>query len=296
METAGGDGAGGGGRGGRGDVGTDKSRYGVFTSNLSGLPTFEGVKDATDMITFIAALECALSLRVLETGTMGSTRSWGDYASQRLVGTAAEWGHMTWMTPEQVDCADFQAKIATPYIPVDYLNKLRMAFDNLTWNPKKSVYDFNEHFRTILLHLRIVIKDRSNDELDTTMFDNYIIKVEQAAAREKTGTPASMLHSAYAQWAIVNVMRPTLSEAMTVCSKIDDIHNRYTILCFDGTSISSGTQKPLTRSQGGDAMHGNVIKSSGSGNLRRRGGGRGRGREGHGGGGNKLEDSNTEAK
>lgn len=58
-----------------GDGGRDKPRYGVFTIKLSDLPTFEGIKDAEKMIKFIAALERAFSVRALETGTTGSTRS-----------------------------------------------------------------------------------------------------------------------------------------------------------------------------------------------------------------------------
>ena len=74
-----------------------------------------------------------------------------------------------------------------------------MAFANLTWDPNKPLSDFNENFRSIRLRLRIVNKDRSNDELDTTIFANYITKLEQATAREKTRGQASMVYNAYAQ-------------------------------------------------------------------------------------------------
>lgn len=87
-ETGGRDGGGGVASGGEED---SKPRYRVFTMKLSGLPTFEGIKDAEKMITFIAVLERAFSLLVLAIGTTGSTRSSVDYAIQLLVGKATKW-------------------------------------------------------------------------------------------------------------------------------------------------------------------------------------------------------------
>ena len=163
-------------------------------------------------------------------------------------------------------------------------------------NLTKPLSDYNENFRSIRLRLWIVNKDRSNDELDTTIFDHYITKLEQAAAREKTRRPASIVYSACVHWAIVNMMRPTLSEAMTFCSKIDHIHNHHTTLSREGTCLPSETLKPLPTSEGGDAMDLNDINSRGGGNCRGRGSGRAAGRERHGGGENKMEASNAEPK
>lgn len=83
---------------------------------------------------------------------------------------------------------------------------------------------------------------------------------------------------------------------MTFCSKMHDIHNRDTTLALDVISLPSRTQKPLTISEGGDAMDLLVINSRGGGNCRGRGGGRGGGWEGHRGEGNKTEASNAKAK
>ena len=134
---------------GTGGAGAGYTKWGHFSIKIQGLPTFDGDKDAEKLITFLAALERAFSLRAMETGTTGLTQSWGEYAIQRLTGRAANWAHLTWRLNDKVLWDDFKAKMAQQFIPADYLNKLRMAFANLAWDSKRSLADFQRGVATM---------------------------------------------------------------------------------------------------------------------------------------------------
>ncbi|RPB22601.1 hypothetical protein L211DRAFT_850617 [Terfezia boudieri ATCC MYA-4762] len=136
-----------------------------------------------------------------------------------------------------------------------------MAFANLAWDPKKPLTGFNETFRSIRLRLQIVKKERTNNELDATIYDSYITKIEYAATKEKNSGPACLVYGAYVQWIALQEQkhRPTLIQAMVFCSKMDDIHNHHTSISVEGfdTSIPTGGMPawPLMTSKGGDAMN-----------------------------------------
>ncbi|RPB19211.1 hypothetical protein L211DRAFT_853399 [Terfezia boudieri ATCC MYA-4762] len=210
---------------------------------------------------------------------MGLMRAWGDYAIQRLTEKAAKWAQLTWLSSDRIDWEDFKQRLTQEYIPADYLNKLKMAFANLAWDPKKPLTGFNETFRSIRLRLQIVKKERTNDELDATIYDSYITKIEYATTKEKSSGPACLVYGAYVQWVALQEgkRRPTLTQAMAFCSKMDDIHNRHTSISVEGLDAGVPTgvtpARPLTTSEGGDAMDIYAMNT----NRGRYGGGRGRG-------------------
>lgn len=180
---------------------------------------------------------------------------WGDYAIQRLTGEAAKWAQLMWLASERVDWDDFKVKMAQPYIPADYLNKLKMAFANLTWDPKKLLTEFNETFKSLRLRLQIINEEKASAGLDATIYDRYITKIEQAANKEKASGPVCLVYSAYVQWTGLQSSNTTLLKAMDFCSKMDDIHNRHTSISLEGKAATPTTNRPLTTSEGGDAMY-----------------------------------------
>ncbi|MCU1500214.1 MAG: hypothetical protein JWM47_4167 [Acidimicrobiales bacterium] len=251
-------------------------KYGLFVfKNLSSLPQFNGRQDAEAMITFMCGLERAFGLRAMETGTSESTKAWGDYAIQRLTGKAAEWAHLTWPASHRVDWEDFKVKMAQQYIAADYLNKLKMAFAYLSWDSKKPLMEFNDAFKSLRLRLRIVNKEPLNQDSENSIHDNYVTKLEQAATKKKGSGPACMVYGAYTQWIVMQEgkPKPDLAQVMSFCCKMDNIHNRHTIINLDtsknnSVSVVSGNQ-PLTTSKGGDAMDLNAINTRGGYNGRR---------------------------
>lgn len=70
---------------------------------------------------------------------------------------------------------------------------------------------------------------------------------------------------------------------MTFCAKMDDIHNRHTTIVLDSFTPTGTTTKPLTTSQGGDAMDIYAMNSGGRySNYRGRYGTRGNDKGGRG--------------
>lgn len=224
-----------------------------FTIKTSSLPSFSGERDAEKVITFLSALERAFVLRAEETDTLGSVRSWGDYAIQCLKGKAAEWAHLTWFVGEVVDWEDFKNKLSRQYIPADYTTKLRAQFANLTIDGKQPLAQFNEQFKGIQLRLRITTKQPGSDEDDDSVLESYLTKLENAASKEKGTGPISAVYAGYTQYDATwpeGSSKPKLYNVMEFCARLDDIHNRKSFL----TPPITTTEQPKTTSQGGDAM------------------------------------------
>jgi len=72
-----------------------------------------------------------------------------------------------------------------------------MAFASLAWDPKRPLTEFNEAFWSLRLRLQIVNKERFLSTLDTTIYDSYVSKIEQAANKEKSSGPACLVYSTY---------------------------------------------------------------------------------------------------